>query len=184
MEQAGSVRMLGISGSLRRASTNRAVIAAAGRLGGRAFTVHPFEHLALIPPFNPDIRDAEITSAVYTLRHDIESSDAVVISSPEYAHGVPGVLKNALDWLVASGEFIGKPVAVINASSRATHAWSSLVETLTTMSAEIVTEASITLPLDGRGTDADVILGDASLAWALGEALERLAAAARRLARA
>jgi NADPH-dependent FMN reductase len=82
-----------------------------------------------------------------------------LISSPEYAHGVPGALKNALDWLVGSGERIEKPVAVINASARATHAWESLVETLTVMSASVVRDASITLPLGGRAADADTIAG-------------------------
>ena len=78
----------------------------------------------------------------------------MVISSPEYAHGVPGVLKNALDWVVGSGELAEKPVALINASPRATHAWASLAETLTVMSAQVVPEASITLPLQGRSLDA------------------------------
>lgn len=176
--------MLGISGSLRRASTNRAVIAAAALLGGNGFEVRTFEGLAVIPAFNPDLEDSEITPAVQALRRDVEACDAVIISSPEYAHGVPGALKNALDWLVGSGEFIDKPVAVINASSRATYAWNSLVETLRTMSAEIVEEASITLPLDGRGADANVILSDASLACALSEALARLTAAALTSSRA
>ena len=175
--------MLGISGSLRRASTNRAVIAAAARLGGGEFEVSTFEGLALIPAFNPDVRDSEIAPAVHALRRAIDACEAVIISSPEYAHGVPGALKNALDWLVGSGELIDMPVAVINASSRAAYAWASLVETLRTMSAEIVEDASVTLPLDGRGGEVDDILSDASLARSLREALEKLAAAARRFSR-
>jgi NAD(P)H-dependent FMN reductase len=59
----------------------------------------------------------------------------VLICSPESAHGVPGTLKNALDWLVGSEELVGKPVAVLNLSERATRAHASLIETLHTMAA-------------------------------------------------
>ncbi len=183
MQQFMPARVLGISGSLRRASTNRAVIGAAARIGGSEFVLTPFEDLALIPPFNPDVDETETPPIVRALGCAITIADAVLISSPEYAHGVPGVLKNALDWLVASGEFIGKPVAVINASSRATHAWASLVETLRTMSAEVVLEASITLPLDGRRAHVDAILSDAPLAQALRAALGTLVTSSRALQR-
>ena len=109
----------------------------------------------------------------------LQSCDAVLISSPEYAHGVPGVLKNALDWIVGSGELIGKPVALINASARATHAWASLFETLTVMSARVIPEASTTVPVQGRTLDADGIASDPELAPQLRSAVEALAAAAR-----
>ncbi len=66
------------------------------------------------------------------------------------------VLKNALDWIVGSGEVVGKPVALVNASPRATHAWTSLLETLTVMSASVIQEASVPIPLQGRGLDAAV----------------------------
>ena len=61
-----------------------------------------------------------------------------------------GVLKNALDWVVGSGELMDKPIALINASARATHAYASLRETLTTMSGRVIEDASVTIPLDGR----------------------------------
>ncbi len=105
--------------------------------------------------------------------------EAVLISSPEYAHGVPGVLKNALDWVVGSGELVNKPIALINASGRATHAWASLAETLAVMSAQVIADASITVPLDGRKLDASGIVADAELSTALRSAIEALAGAAR-----
>lgn len=179
MGQSAVVHVLAISGSLRRASVNRAVIAAAAQIAPGGLDVVAYEDLAAIPPFNPDIEDEATPAAVRALRRAIEVSEAVLISSPEYAHGVPGVLKNALDWLVASGEFIDKPVAVINASSRASHARASLVETLTTMSAQVVPDASITLPLDGRRPDVESIVGDASATRALRAALDALVAAAQ-----
>ena len=73
----------------------------------------------------------------------VRHADALLICSPEYARGVPGSLKNALDWLVSSDAFVGKPVALINTSPRATHAQASLALTLETMAGRMVPEASI-----------------------------------------
>jgi chromate reductase len=97
-----------------------------------------------------------------------------MISSPEYARGVAGSLKNALDWLVGSTEFPGKPVAVINVSPRASHADAALRLTLQTMSAEIIEDASITLPLLGRNLDAQGIVADAELSAQILSALQAL----------
>ena len=180
---SAGICIAGISGSLRRVSSNRAVVAAAARLAPADVQVAVYEGLADLAPFNPDVDDASAPPPVQTLRRLIDEADAVLISSPEYAHGVPGVLKNALDWLVGSGELIDKPVAVINASSRATHAWTSLVETLTVMSAAVVREASITLPLEGRASDVDAIVSDPAMSSALRSALHALAAAASARAR-
>ena len=104
-----------------------------------------------------------------------------MLSSPEYAHGVPGVLKNALDWVVGSGELVDKPVALLNASSRATRAWRSLVETLSVMSARVIREASITVALNGTGLDADGIASDPRLAVLVKSALRRLARQSARI---
>lgn len=180
MSVGDAICVAGISGSLRRVSSNRAVVAAAARLAPAGVQVVVYEGLADLPPFNPDVDDAMAPPPVQALRRLIDGADAVLISSPEYAHGVPGVLKNALDWLVGSGEMIGKPIAVINASSRATHAWTSLVETLTVMSGTVVREASITLPLEGRAADLEAIVADAAISSTLRTALHRLAGAASR----
>ena len=137
-----------------------------------------FPGLGELPPFNPDLDDEGTPETVDSFRQRLNACDAVLISSPEYAHGVPGVLKNALDWVVASGELVGKPVGLINASTRATHAWTSLVETLTVMSARVIPRASITVPLQGRTLDVDAIAADAELATLLRSALGALATAA------
>jgi NAD(P)H-dependent FMN reductase len=92
---------------------------------------------------------------------------------------VPGVVKNALDWVVGSGELVDKPIALINASKRATHAWASLAETLAVMSAHVIPEASITVPLDGRALNENGIVGDAELSTALRSAIDVLVVAAR-----
>ena len=168
---------MAISGSLRRGSSNSALIAAVSRLRPQIVDVSISDDLPALPPFNPDLEGDTTPASVTRFRARLLACDAVLISSPEYAHGVPGVMKNALDWVVASGELIGKPIALINASARASHAWTSLRETLTVMSARVILAASITIPLDGRALDADDIVADATLAASLKSALDALALA-------
>src|SRR5262249_4376437 len=139
-----------------------------------------FHGLADIPPFNPDLDNDDPPAAVVGLRAALHACDAILISSPEYAHGVSGVLKNALDWLVSSGELIDKPIALINATGRATHAHASLHETLTTMSGRVITDASVTIALEGKGLDDKGIAGDVHLSTLLMSALDVLARSTRR----
>jgi NAD(P)H-dependent FMN reductase len=171
-----AVRVVAISGSLRRASSNSAVIEAVARLVAETVEVSIYRELAELPPFNPDLDTEEPPMSVVAFRHTLRTCDAVLISCPEYAHGVPGVLKNALDWVVGSGELIGKPVALLNTSPRATHAWSSLAETLTVMSARVISAASITLSIQSGALNAAAIAADAELAAALTSAIDALIA--------
>jgi chromate reductase len=179
VERNDNVRILAISGSLRQTSSNGALVAAVARLAPDTVDVCIYTELENLPPFNPDRDTDGAPAAVGRFRAALGACDAVLISSPEYAHGVPGVLKNALDWVVGSGELVDKPIALINASGRATHAWASLAETLTVMSAHLVPDASIVVPLEGRAMDADGLVGDAERSRALLRAVEALAAAAR-----
>jgi chromate reductase, NAD(P)H dehydrogenase (quinone) len=172
------VRILAISGSLRRASSNSALVAAARRVAPDCVHVSVFHELGDLPAFNPDLESDHPPEGIISLRAKLRACDAVLISSPEYAHGIPGALKNALDWVVGSGEFIDKPVALINASTRATRAWASLAETLSVMSARVILDASITIPVQGRPLDADGIAGDSGLSTLLRSSLETLAEAA------
>ena len=173
------VHVLGISGSLRSASSNSALVRASVRLAPVGVELSIYRELADIPPFNPDLDTEAVPAAVSRFRAALHASDAVLISSPEYAHGVSGVLKNALDWLVSSGELIDKPIAVINTSARATHAHASLCETLVTMSGRVIEDASITIPVAGTAFDANGSLSDARLSTSLRSAIEVLARATR-----
>jgi NAD(P)H-dependent FMN reductase len=139
-----------------------------------------FGGLAGLPHFNPDLDGDKPPDAVTALRNAIGNAQGLLISSPEYARGVAGVLKNALDWLVSSTEFPGKPVALINASQRATHADAALRLTLNTMSANLVEDASIMLALLGRNLDAAGIIADADLSSQLSQALHNLGRAITR----
>ncbi|MEU6074767.1 NADPH-dependent FMN reductase [Micromonospora sp. NPDC047074] len=89
--------VLAISGSLRDASFNTALIRAAQRLAPPRLTIERYEGLRAIPPFNEDV-EAEPPASVVDLRERIAAADALLVATPEYNYGVPGVLKNALDW--------------------------------------------------------------------------------------
>ena len=174
------MRVLAISGSLRKGSTNTAALEALARLAPEAMRVLVYEDIARLPPYNPDADadDAPKPESVVALRAIVGASDAVVIAAPEYAHGVPGVLKNALDWLVASETFAGKRVVLINASPRAYHAQANLREILATMAARFLADAFITLPLTGKTMTAEAIVDDPTCARRLGHVLDALAASA------
>ena len=175
------IRLLAISGSLRRASTNTAALEALARLAPEGVEVLVYRDLALLPPFNPDqdIEDRPKPEPVATLRALVEAGDAIVIAAPEYAHGVPGALKNALDWLVASETFAGKPTVLINTSPRAFHAQASLREILSTMAARLMPEAFAAIWLTGKVVTAEDILADPVCARRLTESLDMLLAVTR-----
>jgi len=159
-------------------SSNTALVHAAADLAPDGVEVRVYTRLAELPVFNPDLDGDQPPTVIAQFRLELQASAAVLISSPEYAHGVPGGLKNALDWIVGSGELAGKPVALVNASPRATHAQASLAETLRVMSADLIDAASMTVPLDGRHLDAAGIVGDAELSRVIRSVLAALARAA------
>lgn len=134
-------RFAALSGSLRAASINTALLReiAARAPGWVTVQLIPLGHL---PLFNPDL-EAEPPKAVTDFRAEIGDADALIIASPEYAHGISGVLKNALDWLVSYEGFAGKPVLVLNAAPRAHHAISALRETLSTMAARLIDDPAL-----------------------------------------
>ena len=174
-----NVRLLAISGSLRVRSSNTEVLGALALLAPPWVTVRPYEGLATLPAFNPDVDGEAMTppTAVQELRSQLANADAIVICSPEYAHGVPGSLKNALDWLVSVPQMIGKPTALVNASPRSTYAQLSLAETLRTMSLHLVGETPYAVPLENRGMTSTEIASDPTLAAPLRDCLDALVVA-------
>jgi chromate reductase len=151
------MRVLALSGSLRRTSLNSALLRAAARLAPAGTEVVVFDGMGTLPLFNPDL-ESHVPATVSRFRLEVAAADGLLISSPEYAHGISGVMKNALDWLVSFEPFVNKAVAVLNASPRAHHADDALHEVLRTMSASIVPGASATIPLLGSGLDEDGIM--------------------------
>jgi len=169
----GVMKILAISGSLRVASLNSTLLRAAARLAPAGINVVVYRGLGDLPLFNPDI-EADDPPPVAELRTQILSADALLIASPEYAHGVTGVMKNALDWMVSCEAFVHKPVALLNASPRAVHAQAALKETITVMSAFFVEEASITVPILGSNLSEDEIVLHPVISASLREALVAL----------
>lgn len=113
------MRVLGISGSLRRDSLNTTLLRTAAKLLPAGVELTIFGRLGEIPPFNEDMEIEPAPEAVWELREAIRSADAVLIATPEYNHSLPGQLKNALDWAsrpAGQSALTGTPVAVIGAS--------------------------------------------------------------------
>lgn len=159
MTEAAPCRVLCLSGSLRRASANTAVLRAACERTPPGLVLTLYRGLGELPLFNPDDEVAPLPPSVRALRTAVGASDALLIACPEYAHGVPGAFKNLLDWLVGSLEFPGKPVALVNTSGRGSqHAQVALREILRTMSAQLLDTVSCTVPLAGAGCTAAQVL--------------------------
>jgi chromate reductase len=168
------LHILAVSGSLRSTSKNRSLLEAAQLLAPPRVQITLDWSLATLPHFNPDLDTLDertLPTEAVRWREGVGEADGLLISSPEYAHGIPGVLKNALDWLVSSTSFPGKPVALLGASAMSVYAPAQLREILTTMNARFVDEASIALPVPGAAMDATAIAADPELAQMLRGAL-------------
>ena len=173
-----TLNVLALCGSLRAASINAALLRAAARIAAPEADIEVADWLGRLPLFNPDLEnvvaDHELPRAVNALRLAVDAADAILIASPEYAHGISGTIKNALDWLVSFEPFIHKPVAVINASPRAHHADEALRETLRTMSAGLVGEASFAVELLGAHMDEDAMAESPAVAEVVRQAIAAL----------
>jgi chromate reductase, NAD(P)H dehydrogenase (quinone) len=110
-------RILGLAGSLRRASLNRGLVRAARELAPEGVAVEPYEKLGEIPFFNQDVEDEGDPAPVRDLKEKIRESDAVLIATPEYDYAIPGVLTTALDWALRSPSPLRhKPVGIVGTS--------------------------------------------------------------------
>jgi chromate reductase, NAD(P)H dehydrogenase (quinone) len=167
------MRVLAISGSLRTASINSAVLRTAARLAPPDVEVVFCTFIGDLPLFNPDL-ELNVPPSVARLRAEITRADALLIASPEYAHGVTGTIKNMLDWLVSFEQFVDKPVGVLNTAPRAHHADSALRETLKTMSAFIVEPASTSISLLGANIAEEDMAELPTVAHAIRESLAAL----------
>jgi chromate reductase len=143
------IKVLAISGSLRKKSSNASLMKAIIRIAPENMKFIIYGGLGDLPHFNPDIDVDEGPAQVRGFRIQLKDADGVLICTPEYGNGVPGVLKNALDWLVSSGEFMNKPTAVISASPTpmgGDKAHASLLLTLKMINAEIVERGTLIIP--------------------------------------
>jgi len=158
------IKIFAISGSTRKASSNLNLINAIADLTSEIFSISIFEGLAELPHFNPDIDNENVPQQVIDFRQQLRDADGILICSPEYAIGVPGTLKNAIDWTVSSMEFSQKPVALITASLSGEKAHQSLLGTLLIIEAKMTTDTQLLisfiktkLSADGKITDNDTL---------------------------
>jgi NAD(P)H-dependent FMN reductase len=137
-------RVLLVCGSLQRSSANRAALdVAQTALSASGVEVNAFGGLGSIPPLNPD-RGDDPGEAVLAFRTEIAAADAVLLAAPEYAGALAGVVKNALDWVVGSGDLYGKPMALLSAgTSGGIFARRDLVRTLSWQGAHVVASLGI-----------------------------------------
>jgi len=160
------MHILGICGSLRTTSTNRRLLAAAGTFMPQGVELHSTTCVGRLPLFNPDI-EPEASEIVSEWVREIRAADGLIVSTPEYARGYPGALKNAFDWLVGTDACVNKPFMLLNASLRGTIAQSTLTTVLETMSGVHIDSASTTIPLLGTSLDVPDILANAEFAQRL-----------------
>jgi NAD(P)H-dependent FMN reductase len=127
---------------------------------------------SIVPHFNPDLEQPDnLPRKAKAWRELVRNADGLLISSPEYAAGIPGALKNALDWLVGEPGFYHKPVATLSASQRTLGSHDALTLVLSTMSADIVEDACVRLPLLGKQLTPGEIVADEGLNGSIVNAL-------------
>jgi chromate reductase, NAD(P)H dehydrogenase (quinone) len=158
-----SYTLLGIPGSLSLQSSNMYILQHVGKyFAGTNTNFTIFNDIGSLPHFNPSLDTEPAPEAVANWRQQLAAADAVLICSPEYAFGVPGSLKNALDWTVSSDSFGRKPVGIITASTRGDKAHASLQLIFTALGAVITDETNlliqyVRMKVDDKGmvTDTD-----------------------------
>ncbi|MDQ6859746.1 MAG: NAD(P)H-dependent oxidoreductase [Verrucomicrobiota bacterium] len=167
-----------ISGSLRSGSSNTRLLDTAARCAPSHLRIERYRAVGDLPHFNPDNapRDFPVVEQFIEM---MRRADGVIVSTPEYAGGLPGTFKNALDWLVGSDAFVRKPFMLLKASSRALRAQLATVEILTTMSGVEISDASATIPLLGQNLDVLEILWRPDYVTAIQASLARFAAGIR-----
>lgn len=152
--------VLAICGSTRAASSNLNVIHAIARLAHDRFSVQLYSGLEQLPQFNPDRDTEEAPAEVANLRSQLRAADGVLICTPEYAIGVPGALKNAIDWTVSSMEFSKKPVALVTASLSGEKAHRSLLGTLLIIESRMTQDSQLLISAVRTKVGGDATITD------------------------
>ena len=144
------MNVFAIAGSLRAGSSNVALVRVIADLAPSGVSVTIFDSLGELPMFSPDIDSDELPQAIVSFRAQIAAADAILLCTPEYAYGMPGSLKNALDWLVSSASLYRKPVAALSASPSSRggdRALAWLRQTLTALDANVPEDASFSISI-------------------------------------
>lgn len=149
-----------ISGSLRAGSSNHTILQYLGGLMPGDIDYSIYDGLAGIPAFDPGLDNDNPPASVSGFRQKIDKADAIVICTPEYAYGVPGALKNALDWTVSSGSFSDKSVALITASTGGENAHEAMIKILGALNTKQAPETALLIPFIRTKIDADGVIAE------------------------
>lgn len=156
------MRLYAISGSLRAASVHSALLRALKDNAPDGVEIEICDLIGQIPIFNPDLEGDQTPAAVLAFAEKVGRADALMIACPEYAHGIPGGLKNAFDWLVSRSELVGKPFLFAHGyQNRGQYALAALREVLLTASLVEMPMSGFSLPLVGKSIpETGVILAN------------------------
>ena len=162
-----------ISGSLREGSSNHNILKALGKMLPQNVYYKIYDGLSLIPAFDPGLDNDTPPAAVSSFRQKLADADGIIICTPEYAYGVPGALKNALDWTVSSASFSGKPVALITASTGGENAHEAMIKTLGAIDAKLNPDTTLLVQFVRSKMDGDGNLIDPDTSQKLKNVLDR-----------
>ena len=169
------IEILAISGSLRAASTNSALVAALARNAPSGCRVTLYDGLGRLPIFNPDDEGERTPREAAALIDAVTGADGIIVSCPEYAHGVPGGLKNALDWLVSRDAAVAKPAMLAHASPRSLFARAALAEIMRTMSFAMYEDGLEIALLGKKPPEVEAILAEPGNVLAMRDAVQGFA---------
>jgi NAD(P)H-dependent FMN reductase len=154
------VRVVALCGSLQESSSNAALLRAAASLVPEGMELVRYPSIGDLPHFNPDLDTDPPVAVVGDYRAALAAADGLLIATPEYAHEMPGVLKNALDWVVGSGELIDTPVAIMSAGGGGgEYVLRILGTTLEVMSARVVATFGVGGVRNKRDGNGDIVDG-------------------------
>jgi chromate reductase len=174
MHPSRSKKILAISGSLRSGSSNHAILRYLKEIAPAELQYIIYDGLAQLPHFDPGLDNNTPPATVTSLRKILAEADAIIICTPEYAYGVPGSLKNALDWTVSSGSLVDKPLALITASTGGENAHAALLLILGALSANVLKDATLLISFIRSKIDAEGKIIDSQTAESLKAVFETL----------
>jgi NAD(P)H-dependent FMN reductase len=139
-------KVVAISGSTRQNSINHSLLKAIADLSATSLDMTIFDGIGNLPQFNPDDDGENVTKEISDFRQQLTNAEGIIICTPEYAHGVPGTLKNAIDWTISSSSFPHKPTMLITASTGGHHGHKALLETLRAIEAKNIDNLQMVIP--------------------------------------
>jgi chromate reductase len=149
------IKAIAICGSTRQNSTNHSLIKAIIDLSSANLDIIVFDGIANLPQFNPDNDGDHVADEVSKFREQLNNAEGIIICTPEYAHGVPGTLKNAIDWTISSSSFPNKPTMLITASTDGSYGHKALIETLKAIEAKNINNLQMVIPFIKTKINAD-----------------------------